>query len=42
MARLHLDSLKYKTSLGNLREAVRCFPQGLDELYKDTWTRFAG
>lgn len=41
MARLHLDSLKYKTNLADLQEAVRCFPQGLDELYKDTWTRVA-
>ena len=39
MARLHLDSLRYKTNLGDLRDAVRCFPTGLDELYKDTWTR---
>ncbi len=42
MARLHLDSLKYKTNLADLRDAVQCFPQGLDELYKDTWTRVAG
>lgn len=39
MARLHLDSLKYKTNLGDLREAVRHFPQGLDELYEETWAR---
>lgn len=42
MARLHLDSLKHKTNLADLREAVQCFPRGLDELYKDTWTRVEG
>lgn len=39
LARLHLDSLKYKTNLGGLREAVRHFPQGLDALYEETWAR---
>lgn len=39
MARLHMDSLKYKTNLGDFREAVRRFPQDLDELYEDTWNR---
>ena len=39
MARLHLDSLKHKTNLGDLRKTVEQFPQGLDELYADTGTR---
>lgn len=38
MARLHLDSLRPIISLAALREAVRCFPYGLNEQYSHALT----
>lgn len=39
LARLQLDSLATKTTLRNLREAIRCSPKDLDELYLEAWNR---
>lgn len=39
IARLQLDSLATKTTLRSLREAIRCSPKDLDELYLEAWNR---
>ena len=39
IAKLQLDSLATKTTLRNLREAMKCDPRDLDELYMEAWNR---
>ena len=42
VAKLQLDSLATKTTLRSLREAIRCAPEDLDDLYIAAWNRVNG
>ena len=39
IAKLQLDSLATKTTVRSLREAIRCAPEDLDDLYIAAWNR---
>ncbi|KAL8853778.1 MAG: hypothetical protein Q9221_001421 [Calogaya cf. arnoldii] len=39
LARLFIETLKYKTNVHALRNAVQTLPRSINEQYKETWTR---